>query len=194
MRKLVVGLYTSLDGVIENPMWTMPYWNDEIAHYNFEQLSSSDGLLLGRKTYQGFAEAWTTDEHAKWMTSMFSSLPDPTAYSKRMNSFPKYVVSNTLKEAEWNNSTIISGNVMENIKQLKNQPGREIGVTGSGELIRSLVAHGLIDEFRLTVYPIALGQGTTLFSGIVNQLKLKLLETLTFSSGVLVLKYAVEPS
>src|SRR5690606_13930206 len=131
MRKLVVTEFLSLDGVMEAPMWTFKYWNDEIAQFKGEETNASDALLLGRVTYEGFAAAWpnSKDEGAPYF-----------------NSVRKYVVSTTLDKAEWNNSVLIKDNVVDEIQKLKQQDGTNITVHGSGRLVQTLLAHGLVDQ------------------------------------------------
>jgi dihydrofolate reductase len=176
MRKIVVTEFVSLDGVMENPGWTFPYWNDEIAQFKGEESSASDALLLGRVTYQGFAAAWpeSEDEGAPYF-----------------NSVRKYVVSTTLDTAEWNNSTLINENVVEGITKLKQQDGQDITVHGSATLVQTLMQHGLVDRYRLLVYPVVLGQGKRLFQEGTTA-TLKLLESQAFSSGVVALIYEPE--
>lgn len=174
MRNLVVTEFVSLDGVMENPVWTFPYWNDEIAAFKGEETDAADALLLGRVTYEGFAAAWpnSPDEGAPYF-----------------NSVRKYVVSNTLDKADWNNSVIIRGDVVREIQTLKESVGRDITVHGSGTLAQTLLQHGLVDRLRLLVYPVVLGTGKRLFAdGIAATLEL--LETRAFSSGVTALIYA----
>src|SRR5205085_8006346 len=125
MRNVIATEYVTLDGVIEEPGWTTPYWNDEIAKFKFDELFASDALLLGRVTYQGFAEAWP-------------SMTDEQGFADRMNSLPKYVASTTLEEAEWN-ASLIKGNVVEEVSKLKQQPGQNLLVYGSGELVHALM-------------------------------------------------------
>ena len=173
MRKLVVTEFMSLDGVIENPMWTFKYWNDEIANFKGEESNASDALLLGRVTYEGFAQAWpnSKDEGADYF-----------------NTIRKYVVSTTLDSADWNNSVIIKDNVVEEIARLKQQDGTNITVHGSGVLVQTLMAHDLVDSYRLLVYPLVLGKGQRLFLEGTTA-TLKLVETRPFSSGVTALIY-----
>ncbi|VVB89050.1 Uncharacterised protein [uncultured archaeon] len=184
MRKVIVSEFVTLDGVMEDPGgaekfkhggWTMPYWNEEIAKFKFDELFASDALLLGRVTYQGFAAAWP-------------SRADEEGFADRMNSLPKYVVSTTLKEVEWNNSRLIKGNIAEEVSKLKQQPGQDILIAGSGELVNSLMQHDLIDEYRLLVYPVVLGSGKRLFKEGTNK-TLRFVETKTFSSGVVLLSF-----
>jgi dihydrofolate reductase len=174
MRKLVVTEFVSLDGVMEEPMWTFRYWNDEIAKFKGEESSASDALLLGRVTYQGFAAAWpeSNDEGADYF-----------------NSVRKHVVSKTLEEPlEWNNSTLIKDNIVEEITRLKQQDGRDIVVHGSATLVQTLMQHDLVDRYRLLVYPVVLGKGKRLFEEGTTA-TLKLLESRSFRSGVTALVY-----
>ena len=176
MRNLVVTEFLSLDGVMENPMWTFPYWNDEIAQFKGEESNASDALLLGRVTYEGFAEAWPkrTDEESGGVY---------------FNSVRKYVVSTTLKEPlEWNNSVLLKGNLVDEITRLKQQPGTDITVHGSGRLVQTLMQNDLVDRYRLLVYPVVLGKGQRLFED-GSTAKLNLVKSQTFSSGVVGLIY-----
>jgi len=177
MRKVIVSEYMSLDGVMEEPgHWSFQFWSEEAAQFKYNELFASDGLLLGRVTYQGFAAAWPT-------------MPDTGEYGERMNGFPKFVVSTTLEKVEWNNSTLIKGNIAEEVSKLKQQPGQDILVFGSGELVQTLMQHDLIDEYRFMVYPVMLGSGRRLFGDEIGKKVLKLIETKTFSSGIVVLSY-----
>ncbi len=173
MRKIVVTEFLSLDGIMEHPAWTFPYWNDEIAKFKGEETSASDALLLGRVTYQGFAAAWpeSTDEGADYF-----------------NSVRKYVVSTTLDTVEWNNSRLIKGNIVEELIKLKQQDGKDITVHGSATLVQTLIHHDLVDRYRLLVYPVVLGTGKRLFQEGTTA-TLKLVETQAFSSGVAALIY-----
>ena len=185
MRKVIVSEYVSLDGVMEDPGgaekfehggWTIPYWNDEIAKFKFDELFASDALLLGRVTYQGFAAAWP-------------SMTDEAGFADRMNSLPKYVVSTTLEEPlAWNNSRLIKGNIAEEVARLKQESGQDVLVFGSGTLAQTLHQYNLIDQYNLLVYPVVLGSGKRLF-GDRSNVALKLVETKTFSSGVVLLAY-----
>ena len=176
MRKIIVSTYMTLDGVIENPMWTMPYWADDIAAFQTNDLFTSDALLLGRETYQGFAEAWAPRAGAD-------------AFADRINSLPKYVPSRTLPAgaADWN-GTIINGDVVQEIARLKQQPGQNILKYGGGELLNTLVQHNLLDELHVMVYPVVVGSGARLFPEGSNA-SLKLVETKSFSTGVVALIY-----
>jgi dihydrofolate reductase len=173
MRNVVVTEFLSLDGVMENPGWTFPYWNDEIAKFKGEETSASDAMLLGRVTYEGFAAAWP------------NSQDEGAAY---FNSVRKYVVSTTLDKAEWNNSQIIRGNIVEEIARLKQQEGQDITVHGSATLAQTLMQHDLVDRYRLLVYPVVIGNGKRLFKEGIPA-TLKLVESQAFSSGVVALIY-----
>ncbi len=184
MRKVVVSEFVSLDGVMEDPGgaetfehggWTRPYGSNEIGKVKFDELFASDALLLGRVTYQGFAAAWP-------------GRTDEAGFADRMNSLPKYVVSTTLEEVEWNNSHLLKGNMVEEVARLKRQEGQDILIGGSGQLVQTLMQHDLIDEYWLLVYPVVLGSGKRLFRD-VNKTTLKLVETRAFPSGVVLLHY-----
>jgi dihydrofolate reductase len=181
MRKIVVSEFVSLDGVIENPAWTVPFRSTEGEQYKFAELKAADALLLGRVTYDGFAAAWPQMEE------------QTGEYGAMMNGYPKYVVSTTLQQAEWNNSTIINGNIAAEIARLKEQPGRDLLVFGSGRLAGALIAQGLVDQYNLLVFPVVLGAGQRLFTdGLATYLKL--VETKTFGSGVVALTYQPQAS
>nr|MDQ3375629.1 dihydrofolate reductase family protein [Actinomycetota bacterium] len=143
MRKVVVSEFVSLDGVMEDPSWTFQFPSEDRDQYKFDELAAADALLLGRKTYEGFAAAWPqmeeqTGEYGAWMKG-----------------YPKYVVSTTLEESlEWNNSTLIEGNVAEEVSRLKEQDGKDILVFGSAALVNTLVEQDLVDEYRLMVFPV----------------------------------------
>ncbi len=176
MSKVIVSEFVTLDGVMEAPNeWSFPYWNDEIGKFKLDELLASDALLLGRVTYQGFAAAWP-------------SRTDESGFADRMNSLPKFVVSQTLEKVAWNNSKLIKENVAEEIFKLKQPPGQDILLGGSGVLIQTLMQHNLVDAYRLLVYPVVLGKGKPLFREGSNA-TLKVVEAKTFSSGVVLLVY-----
>ena len=177
MRRVVVTEFISLDGVMEEPAWTAPYWNDEIAKFKGEESSASDALLLGRVTYQGFAAAWpkSKDEGADYFNSM-----------------RKHVVSKTLEEPlGWNNSTLIKDNVVGKITNLKQQDGKDLAVHGSATLVQTLMQHDLVDRYRRLVYPVIVGKGKRLFKEGIPA-TLKLLGSQAFSSGVVAVVYEPE--
>lgn len=174
MRKVIVAEYVSLDGIMDNPAWTGPYFDEELETIQHDLLMASDALLLGRLTYEGFAGAWPT-------------MTDETGFADRMNSLPKFVASTTLEKADWN-AGIISGNIADEVAKLKAQPGQHILIYGSGELINTLMQHNLIDEYRLMVFPVVLGRGKRFFKD-GSDTSLTLVDTKITSSGVAVLTY-----
>jgi dihydrofolate reductase len=184
MRKLVVSEFVSLDGVMEDPGgaesfehggWTMPYWCDELAVFKSEELFAADALLLGRVTYEGFAAAWP-------------GRTDEAGFADHMNNSAKYVVSSTLKKADWNNSTILTGDLPTSVAAVKEKAGKDILVNGSATLVQGLIAEGLVDELRLEVYPVVLGRGKRLF-GASGMTKFDLVAQQATSTGVLLLTY-----
>lgn len=176
MRKLIVSTQASMDSVIGNAHnWAFDYVNDEFLAYAREQLFATDTLVMGRVTYEGFVSAWPAR----------AGVDD---FADRMNSLPKYVASRTLKEPLTWNSNLIKGDVTKSIADLKQGSGGYILQYGSGELTRTLLQHGLIDELRLMVYPVAVGSGLRVFESI-EQAPMKLLETKTFSTGITILHY-----
>jgi len=181
VRRAIVSEFVSVDGVIEDPSWTFQFSSEEQEQFKFDELSASDALLLGRVTYEGFAAAWPQ------MTEQTGE------YGAMMNGYPKYVVSTTLEQAEWNNSTIIKENVSEEISRLKQQSGKDILVFGSGDLLNTLLEHDLVDEYRLMIFPVVVGSGKRLFGEGVDTTALKLLDTRTFGSGVVLLTYQPAP-
>jgi dihydrofolate reductase len=179
MRNVIVSTYMTLDGVIENPMWTLPYWSDEIAQFQTADLFASDALLLGRATYETFAATWP--ERA-----------GTDAFADRINSMVKYVASRTLHTAEWN-ATILGGDVAAEIASLKQQPGQNILKYGGGELLHTLLQHRLVDELHLLVYPVVLGTGARLVPH-GSDTGLQLVDTHSFSTGVVALIYRRAPA
>jgi dihydrofolate reductase len=188
MRRVVATEYVTLDGVMEDPGghgkfahsgWHFPFWNDETMKFKYDELFASDALLLGRVTYQEFAAAWpsTTDE---------------TGFANRMNGLPKYVVSTTLDTVEWNNSTLITGDIAEAVTALKQQPGQDILLCGSANLLHTLMQRDLIDEYRLLVHPVVVGSGKRLFKDGSETKALRLVDATPFSSGIVALSYQVE--
>ena len=190
MRKLIVGEFITLDGVIQAPggvdedtdggfthgAWTIPYWHDDIGAHFMESMKDCDAFLLGRKTWQEHGEA-------------FDPMPAGDAFGDVMNGMKKYVVSTTLTSASlWRNSTIISKNVVEEVGKLKAQSGKNLYLDGSSVLVHTLIQADLVDEFSLLVYPVALGSGKKLFPDGTRQ-NFKLLESRPFPSGVVLMRY-----
>jgi dihydrofolate reductase len=185
MRKVIVTEFLSLDGIMEDPGgaeknqhggWSLKFWSEEAEKFKFDEMFASDALLLGRVTYQGFAAAWP-------------SMKDEQGFADRMNTIPKFVVSTTLNKVEWNNSRLIKENIADEVARLKQQPGQDILIFGSGMLVGTLMSHNLIDEYRLMVHPIVLGSGKRLFKDGSHMTVLRLADTKSFSSGIVVLTY-----
>jgi len=179
MRKVTAGLFVSLDGVVESPeKWQLPYFNDEMGEAIGVAMAAMDAMLLGRVTFQEFALYWPG----------VSSKDQP--FAEYMNNTPKFVVSTTLEgPLEWQNSTLIQGNVAEEIAKLKQQPGKNIGITGSATLVQSLLQDDLLDELGLLVHPVVVGSGKRFFEDGGDQKGLKLVDSRTFSTGVVYLTY-----
>src|SRR5215212_1375835 len=184
MRKVVASELMSLDGVVESPdKWHFPYFNDEMAEAIGAAMAASDAMLMGRVLYEEWAAFWQKQD------------PDENPVAARMNGVRKYVVSTTLEEPlEWNNSTLIGDNVAEEILRLKEQPGKDISISGSPTLVRSLFEENLLDELRLMVHPIVVGSGKRMFEEGGDQKALQLLDSKTFNTGVLYLTYQPAPS
>jgi dihydrofolate reductase len=174
MRKLKLAMYVSLDGVVEDPAWTAPFWSDELSKLQADYLCASGALLLGRVTYEGFAAAWPTMEGTG-------------EFGEKMNTMPKFVASRTLDKAQWN-ATIIEGDLATEVSRLKEQPGDDLLIYGSGDLVDELTRQGLIDEYRLMVHPVIVGSGKRLFNGGTTT-ALRLVDTTTTDTGVAVLTY-----
>jgi dihydrofolate reductase len=184
MRKVIVSEYVTLDGVMEDPGgaegfkhggWSFGFGGAEQQQYKFEELFACDALLLGRRTYEGFAAAWP-------------NMPGTGAYGERMNSLPKYVASMSLSEVTWN-ATLIKGDLAEELSRLKQEAGQDILIFGSGKLVHTLHERDLIDEYRLMIFPLVLGSGKRLFPGGNEKKVLTLVETRTLGSGVVLLTY-----
>jgi dihydrofolate reductase len=183
--RLVVGSFVTLDGVMQGPGgpeedrsggfdhggWLVPYFDDLMGQVMIDWIRRADGLLLGRKTYEIFAAHWP-----------YVTGDDPIA--TKLNSVRKHVVSRTLGRVDWHNSTLVKGDVVDAIRGLKGQPGNELQVHGSGELIQTLLKHDLVDEFRLWIFPVLLGTGKRLFADGTIPARLKLVETKTSGTGV----------
>jgi dihydrofolate reductase len=174
MGSIKSGLFISLDGVIEAPeTWHFDYWNDEMGAAVGALMDGNDGMLLGRKTYEGFAEYWPQADQDDPMT-------------KQMNEAQKYVVSNTLTEATWENSTIVTGDVKAELTRLKQD--KQLGTTGSAVLVQWLLEQQLVDELHLLVHPVVVGQGQKLFADGAK-VPLRLISSATFTTGVAHLVY-----
>ncbi len=169
MRKVIVSEFVSVDGVMEDPggaegtvggAWARGLTN-EAGKFKFDEVMDCEALLLGRVTYQGFAAAWP-------------SMKDEGGFADKMNGMPKYVISKTLGKAEWTNSTVLRGDVLQEVTKLKQQSGGDILVNGSAQLVAALTEHNLVDEYRLMVFPVVLGKGKRMFSDGLDRTALKL--------------------
>lgn len=176
MRKVIISTMMTLDAVIENPQnWSFDYTNEEFMQYASEQLLAADALIMGRETYQGFSEAW-------------SSRAGSNAFADRMNALPKYVASRTLSEPLSWNAALLKGDAASEIAQLKTQGSGILLQYGCGEFTQTLLEHDLIDELRLLVYPVVAGGGQRLFEKL-NMTKFTLLSATPLSTGVMTLHY-----
>jgi dihydrofolate reductase len=185
MGKIVVTEFVSLDGVMEDPGgaedyrhggWTFEFDRGEGDKFKLDELLEAEVQLLGRVTYEAFARAWPTME-------------DPVGFADKMNGMPKYVFSSTLREPEWNNSTVLSGDFAEEIKKLKEVIDGVILVAGSAQLVQGLVEHDLVDELRLMVFPVLLGDGKRLFGDVSEKRTLRLTDSKTVGDGLSILTY-----
>jgi dihydrofolate reductase len=179
MWKVVASEFVSLDGVVESPeKWHFPYFNDQMGDAIGAAMAASEAMLMGRVLYEEWAAFWPKQD------------PDENPVAARMNGVRKYVVSTTLEEPlEWENSTLIGDNIAEEISKLKEQLGKDISISGSLTLVRSLLEEDLLDELRLMVHPIVVGSGKRLFEDGGDQKALQLVDSKTFSTGVLYLTY-----
>jgi dihydrofolate reductase len=186
MGRIVVTEFISLDGVIEDPGgaegfehggWTFEFeQGDEGGMFKFQELEASDAQLLGRVTYEGFAKAWPTMEGTG-------------AFGEKMNSMPKYVVSSTLTNPEWNNTTVLGGDLATEVEALKARHDGDILVAGSARLVQGLLERELVDELRLMLFPVVLGSGKRLFADAAAKRRLRLVESRTVGDGVAILVF-----
>jgi dihydrofolate reductase len=191
MRSLIVSEFLTLDGVMQAPGnpeedrsggfghggWQLPYFDQTMSSVISEGMATSGGFLLGRRTYEILSAFWPNQ-------------PADNPFAAAMNSLPKHVASTTLDEPlKWQNSTLVKGDVAEAVAGLKRQPGKDLQVIGSGELVQTLIRHDLVDEYRLMVHPLVLGGGRRLFRDGTLRTPLQLIETRTTGTGVVVLTY-----
>jgi dihydrofolate reductase len=184
MGRIIVTEFVSLDGVIEAPGGGEDYkhggWTFEIDRgaegnkFKLDETLDADALLLGRVTYEGFAAAWPSRDDE---------------FADKFNSMPKYVVSSTLQKPDWNNSTVLDGDVAEEVAKLKQQQDGDIVVHGSAQLVQALIEHDLVDELRLMVFPVVLGSGKRLFGDTSDKKRLRLTDSNTVGDGVSILVY-----
>lgn len=177
MGKIVVSMYVTLDGIMELPSWTAPYWNDEIAKFELDLLSASDALLLGRITYEEFSARWPERDNEE-------------GFADRINSMPKYVTTTTLTKPEWN-ATFIKENAGKEIAELK-KANQKLLVYGSGTLVEKLLEHDLVDELHLLTFPLVLGEGKCLFQQGMDSKKFMLTNNWVTETGVVISSYAPE--
>jgi dihydrofolate reductase len=185
MGRIVVSEFVSLDGVMEDPGgsegskhggWTFRFNRGEDGDkFKLDETRDSEALLLGRMTYEGFAAAWPSR--------------DGDEFSDKFNSMPKYVVSSTLEKAEWNNSTLLKGDAVKEVSKLKQKLRGIIMVNGSAQLVQTLIAHDLIDELRLMIFPVVLGSGKRLFAETSDMKRLQLADSRTVGDGIAILIY-----
>jgi dihydrofolate reductase len=177
MRKLVTGLFMSLDGVVGYPSsWAGAYFDEELFEWIGTGLPLADAILLGRRTYAEFSELWPSQGTSTPMGAF-------------LNNTPKYVVSSTLEALDWGPATLVRGDLGDEVDKLKRQDGANIQIPGSPRLVGSLLAAGLLDELSLAIVPIVVGSGMRLFDGIGAQIPLQLVESRALSSGVLAVTY-----
>jgi dihydrofolate reductase len=175
--RLVATEYLSMDGVFEEPgRWSGPWFKEEAGKFKWDELQASDALLLGRNTYEGFAAAWP-------------KMTGTGEFGEKMNTMTKFVVSSTLDKAEWTGSTLIKGSVAEGVRRLKQLPGKDLLLSGSGQLFNSMMRENLIDLYRFMLHPVVLGQGKRLFADGVDSRRLELTETKKFATGIVILEY-----
>jgi dihydrofolate reductase len=178
MRKVIASLFVSLDGVMEKPeTWHFPYFNEEMGAAIGQAMSSADAFVLGRRTYEEWAAYWP------------SQSPEENPMAAAINGMPKYVASTTLDDVTWQNSSLLEGDVAGEVEKLKEQPGKDIVVSGSATLVRSLLREGVLDELRLMVHPVVVGSGRRLFENGEVHAALELVSSESFSTGVLNLTY-----
>jgi dihydrofolate reductase len=184
MGRIVVTEFVSIDGVMEDPGgaenfkyggWTFEFDRGDGDKFKLDETMSSDALLLGRVTYEGFAEAWPSREGE---------------FADKFNQMPKYVVSSTLKSPDWNNTTVLEGDPAESVPKLKEQHDGDIVVHGSARLAQTLLEHDLVDELRLMVFPVVLGSGRRLFGTTSDKKRLQLVDSRAVGDGVAILVYA----
>ena len=181
--KIVVSEWVTLDGVFDGdtmPQWFMPFDSEERREYIIKTMDACDAILFGRTIYEMLGPYWSTKKE------------NEDGLADKINSVPKYVVSSTLKKADWNNSTIVEENVLEEITKLKQEPGQEIHIEGSATLVQSLMKANLIDEYRFLVHPIIIGSGKRFFKDGMNTTGLKLVKTQALDQEVMLLCYQPE--
>jgi dihydrofolate reductase len=184
MRRIINSTYMSLDGVVQNPqLWSFDYRDDAAAKFGHDQLFSCDALLMGRRTYEGFADFWP-------------SATDTDGTADRMNSLPKYVVSDSLTEPQWNNTTVIGrAELPARVRELKQQPGKDIIQYGYGPVTAALLRDGLLDELRIWLHPLLVGGHAPgdLLAGVGADARFRLADHKAYDSGLVILSYQAQP-
>jgi dihydrofolate reductase len=176
MGKIIVTEFVSLDGVFENPHeWHFPFFQEQAQQYKMNELRATDALLLGRETYEGFAQAWPERSGDE--------------FSDTFNSMPKYVVSTTLENPTWTNSHVLGGDLATELDTLRQRHAQDIFIHGSGRLANSLLQQGLIDEVRLMVHPIVVGKGRKFFADGTSIPALELADVTTWDGGIALMTY-----
>jgi dihydrofolate reductase len=187
MRKIITTTWVTLDGFIAGPIgemdWIGEIYDEAMGTYEYDLISSADTLLLGRVTYQSFAGSWP------YVPDNPNAPEGEKVYARALNAMHKLVFSRTLERVDWNNSRLMKEVVPEEIERLKQEPGSDMVIYGSASLVRTLTNLGLIDEYQILVHPVILGSGNPLFQDIKDRVKLKLVNTKTHPSGVVVLSY-----
>ena len=178
MRKIINSTYITLDGVIDNPMWTFPYFDEEAAAFAGQQTEAADALLMGRATYEGFAASWPTRDES-----------DPATGAAYFNNVKKYVASTTLTDPEWNNTEVLQGDTVEAVTKLKDQDGGDILQYGFGSLSTTLIQAGLLDEVRFWIHPVLEGGDTVTTPLKDYKATFELVDTKVFKSGVIIASY-----
>jgi dihydrofolate reductase len=175
--RLVATEYLSLDGVFEEPgHWSGPWFDEEAGKFKWDELQASDALLLGRRTYEGFAAAWP-------------KMQGTGDFGEKMNTMTKYVVSSTMQKADWPGSKLIKGDIPDEIRTLKKLPGNDLLLSGSAQLFNALMEENLIDLYRFMLHPVVLGKGKRLFAGGANKRALELAETKALGGGITILEF-----
>lgn len=192
MRKIAVTEFLSLDGVMEAPHeWHFPFFDEGAQRYKLDEVMATGALLLGRVTYEGFASAWPQRGEDMQDAVEPTDPASETVFQDRFNWMPKYVVSDSLTDTSWNNSHILrSSEMIDTLRDRKQEDGGDIVIHGSGKLIASLMPTGLIDEYRLMVHPIVVGKGQRLFPEGLDSTTLRLADVMSFDKGTVVLTYA----
>jgi dihydrofolate reductase len=189
MRRIISAVYLTVDGVFEAPGgeptfehagWSRPFFSEDVGVYKFEELHECDAQLLGRKTYDGFSAAWPAMGE--------TDHPGMREFAQRMNGMPKYVASRTLTDPTWN-ATVLEGDAADAVRELKAGPGGDLLLAASADFSRTLMAHGLIDEYRLLVHPVVLGSGRRYFVDGCPKQTLELVGQRPFESGVILMTY-----